>query len=305
MTLRRKGFAASLNWNLLKVFHQIVSANGITAASVALSRKQSTISHALKQLEDELGTRLCLRGPSGFKLTDEGQTLFEYCESIQRKIDEVPNKLDNLAEEIHGQLKLQTISNLVTRRLDRILLSYNKRYPFVELDISIVPWESISRAVLRNQVDIGIAPVSVMFPELRYDFLFSEIHRLYCSSEHHLCGQTITDFAQITNEPFVLTGNDEPEQLTKFRLQRGLGHQLAGISSHLEEAKRLTLIGAGICFLPEGYTVNEVEDGLLWPLTKAIKDLRLDIFIISHPQIPESLIRQYFIKEVMRTNSSH
>ena len=98
MTLTRTGFAASLNWNLLKIFHHIVSANGITAASVALSRKQSTISHALKQLEDELGMRLCLRGPSGFKLTDEGQILFEYCESIQRKIDELPSKLDNLAE---------------------------------------------------------------------------------------------------------------------------------------------------------------------------------------------------------------
>lgn len=303
MTLTRTGFASSLNWNLLKTFHQIVSANGITAASVALSRKQSTISHALKQLEDELGTRLCQRGPSGFKLTDEGQTLFEYCELIHGKIDEVPNKLDNLDEEIHGQLKLQMISNLISRRLDQILFNYNKRFPFVELDISIVPWESISKAVLRSQVDIGIAPVSVMLPELRYDFLFPEIHRLYCSSEHHLFGQTITDFTQIANEPFILTGNDEPEQLTKFRLQQGLGHRLAGMSSHLEEAKRLTLIGAGICFLPEGYTVNEVEDGLLWPLTNAIKELTLDIFIISHLQTPESRIRQYFIKEFMRTNS--
>ena len=188
-------------------------------------------------------------------MTEEGQILFEYCESIQGKIDEVPNKLDNLAEEIHGQLKLQTISNLVSPRLDRILLGYNKRYPFVELDISIVPWEGISKAVLRNQVDIGIAPVSVVFPELRYDFLFSEVHRLYCSNEHHLFGQTISDFSQITNEPFVLTGNDE------------------------------------------------VKDGLLWPLTKEIKDLMLDIYIISHPQIPESRIRQYFIKEFMRTDS--
>jgi DNA-binding transcriptional LysR family regulator len=303
MTLRRKGFATSLNWNLLKVFHQIVLANGITAASVLLLRKQSTISHQLKQLEDELGARLCLRGPSGFKLTDEGQALFEYCECIQTKIDEVPNKLNNLAEEIHGQLKLQTISNLVIQRFDQILLSYNRQYPFVELDISIVPWEGISKAVLRNQTDIGIAPVSVQFSDLRYDFLFSEVHRLYCSKEHHLFGQAITDFTQITNEPFVITGNDEPEQITKFRLKHGLGHRLAGISSHLEEAKRLTLIGAGICFLPEGFTVNEVKDGLLWPLTEVIKDLTLDIFIISHPQTPESLIRQYFIKEVIRTST--
>jgi len=303
MTLTRARFAASLNWNLLKTFYQIATAKGITAASVALSRKQSTISHALKQLEDELGARLCIRGPAGFKLTDEGQTLFEYCESILKTIDEIPNKLDNLAEEVHGKLKLQTISNLVSPRLDLILRNYNKKYPFVKLDINIVPWEGIARAVLRNQVDIGIAPISVKFGELRYDYLFSEIHCLYCSNTHRLSGQAIKNFSQVVNEPFVLTGNDEPEQLTKFRLKHNLGHQLAGISSHLEEAKRLTLIGAGICFLPEGYTVNEVEAGLLWPLTHAIEDLTLDIFIISHPRVPKSLIRQNFIKEVMLTAS--
>ncbi|MFT7672761.1 MAG: hypothetical protein ACI845_001171 [Gammaproteobacteria bacterium] len=60
-------------------------------------------------------------------------------------------------------------------------------------------------------IDYQVQEVS-MLPELRYDFLFPEIHRPYCGSEHHLFGKTITDFAQIANEPFVLTGNDEPEQ---------------------------------------------------------------------------------------------
>jgi len=300
MTLTRAKFSKSLNWNLLKTFHEIVISKGVTSASLAMSRKQSTISHSLKQLEDELGMRLCIRGPAGFKLTDEGQILFEYCDSIHKKINEIPNNLDNLSEEIHGQLKLQIISNIVCPTLDKILSDYNQQYPYIELDISIVPWEGISKAILRNQVDVGVAPATIKYPELRYDLLYRECQLAYCSNTHHLYGKKITDFTKLSQEKIVLTGNDEPEQLTKFRLKYNIGHHIAGISSHLEEAKRLTLIGAGICFLPEGFTETEENKGKLWPITEAVDELTLDIFIITHPQVPEHLTRQYFLNEVTK-----
>ncbi len=137
MTITRTKFARSLDWNLLKTFNEIAQAKGVTAASIVLSRKQSTISHSLKKLENELGVRLCIRGPAGFKLTDEGHLLIEYCHSIYSKVDEIPNKLDNLSEEIHGQLKIQMISNLVSPELDEIFSHYIRHYPYIEL-ISIL-----------------------------------------------------------------------------------------------------------------------------------------------------------------------
>lgn len=244
--------------------------------------------------------RLCIRGPAGFKLTDEGQILLEYCNTLFKKIDEIPNNLDNLSEEVHGRLKLQIISNIVCTTLDKIFFEYNQRHPYVELEINIVPWEGISKAVLRNEVDIGVAPASTKYLELRYDLLFRENHIAYCGRSHHLYGKTIHDCNELSQEKIILTGNDEPEQLTKFRLKYNIGHQIAGMSSQLEEAKRLTLIGAGICFLPEGLTEIEVKNEQLWPITDVIDELTLDIFTITHPQVPEHLYRQYFLNEVLK-----
>ena len=168
------------------------------------------------------------------------------------------------------------------------------------MDINIVPWEGISKAILRNEVDIGVAPISTKYSELRYDFLFRENHRAYCGKSHHLYGKIIHEFNDLSQEKIILTGNDEPEQLTKFRLKYNIGHEIAGMSSQLEEAKRLTLIGAGICFLPEGLTEIEVKNEQLWPITDVIDELTLDIFIITHPQVPEHLSRQYFLNEVLK-----
>ena len=275
-----------------------MTARGVTAASIALSRKQSTISHSLKKLESELGVRLCVRGPAGFKLTDEGQILYQYANTIFKEVDEIPNNLDHLSEEIHGQLKIQMISNIVYPTLDAIFSNYIGRYPYVELDIDIVPWEGISKALLRNSIDIGIAPISSRHKELEYNLLFKENHRAYCDSSHPLFGKIVEDFKQLSTYKFVLTGNDEPEKLTRFRLKHNLGHHTGGISSSLEEAKRLSLSGAGICFLPEGFTEKEVRLNQLWPLTNVMDELTLDIFIITHPRSPERLALQRFLNEV-------
>ena len=66
----------------------------------------------------------------------------------------------------------------------------------------------------------------------------------------------------------MLTGADEGDELTQFRLEHGLGRNIAGMSAHLEEAKRLAILGVGLCFLPEGYAQPDVDGGRLWPLLR-------------------------------------
>lgn len=303
MTIERVNFSKMLNWNLLKIFHEIVQAQGISSAAQQISRKQSTVSHALKRLEEELGVRLCTRGPSGFELTDEGQIVSEYCEAIFKNIGEIPNRIDNLEEDIHGQLNFQIISNIVCPELDNIFYSYNKSYPHVEFVVEIVPSEGIPQAILRNEIDIGIAPANIIYPELKYDFLFTENHRVYCGKSHPLFGKTIEDIGELANQKFILTGSDEPDQLTKLRLKYGLGHHIAGVSSHLEEAKRLTTIGSGLCFLPDCYAEKDVDKGELWPVTNVTDELALEIYVISFPQTQGHLIRQLFIDEVKSITS--
>ncbi len=302
MTVLRPGYASSLDWNLLKVFYEIAMARGISAAAIKLSRRQSTISHSLNRLETGLDVILCFRGPAGFELTDEGQILYEYCLDFFKQIDDIPNSLSNVAEEVRGTLKFEIISNIVCPRLDEIFHNYNQNFPFVNLEIDIVPWEGIPKSILRNHVDIGIAPANTRHPELKYDLLFKENHRVFCGKSHHLYGHTINDVNELASENFVLTGNDEPEQLTRFRMRNNLGNHTSGTSSHLEEAKRLTLIGAGICFLPEGFNELEIENGQLWSITPVLEELTLEIFIITHTQVPKRLARQFFLDEVLKSS---
>ena len=56
---------------------------------------------------------------------------------------------------------------------------------------------------------------------------------------------------------------------------------------HLDEAKRLTSLGIGICFLPEAFAAPDVAEGRLWPLLAAAEQPSMPIFVITNPPRPE------------------
>jgi len=147
-------------------------------------------------------------------------------------------------------------------------------------------------------MDIGVASAQTLRSDLHYDFLFDETHGPYCGINHPLYGKTFDDPSALASYPFVLTGADEPDMITAFRTEHGLGSQVAGLSEHLEEAKRLTMLGVGICFLPQAFAAPEVAAERLWPLLKEDKQPSIPIFVITNPRAPLKLARQMLLSEI-------
>lgn len=293
-------FCLDLDWNLLKIFHSIVDANGVSSAANALWRKQSTISLALQRLERNVGKKLCRRGPAGFALTEEGRILYECVSEVFAKVNRIPDSLDNASQELRGRLHLRTISNFVSTKFDKLLMSYKTRCPLVELHIEVAPWEAISLAVLRGEVDVGIAPVHVQYPELNYELMTREMHLMYCGKRHHLFGKTLEHVGELAQEPLILTGADEPDSLTYYRIRNGLGKRVAATTPNLEEAKRLAILGFGICLLPDRMVAADVKNGLLWPLTSKSLGSGCDVYAITNKHSPRRLVVDFFMEEVAR-----
>lgn len=301
MRAPRTRFSQDLDWNLLKVFNAIVEAGGISLAARALHRKQPAVSLALKRLETEVGARLCARGPGGFRLTDAGRKVAELAAALERGVAEVPPRLGDAAREVRGRVRLKLISNVVSPALDRALAAFHARFPEVEFAIEVGTWDAIGRALLRGEADIGLAPARFQHSQLRYDLLFHELHRPYCGRGHPLFGQRVRDPAALADQGFVLTGADEPDDLTKYRLRHGIGRRVAGLSEHLEEAKRLALAGVGICFLPEEFARAEVREKRLWPLTAGRQGPVMALYLITNPGASAHLACQLFLEELRRS----
>jgi DNA-binding transcriptional LysR family regulator len=210
----------------------------------------------------------------------------------------VPKRLGNLTEEVRGRISIQLISSLVCERFDAAITRFHDHHPRVEILIDLTTWDSVAAALLRDEIDIGIATAQTLRSDLEYNFLFDEIHGAYCGRGHHLYGKKFDHPSALEGEAFVLTGADEPDILTAYRTRHGLGLKVAGLSEHLDEAKRLTSLGIGICFLPEAFAAPDVEAGRLWPLLANAEQPCMPVFVITNPRAPSKLARHLLLAEI-------
>lgn len=273
-------FARNLDWNLLKVFHEIVSAGGITAASRALNKQQPTVSAALKRLEDHLGVTLCDRTARGIELNPAGRALFAACEDIHGAICRLPLDTATAAGTLAGAVAVRMISDLVSPEMDRATIAFHQQHPGVEIRFDIAPWRAVIDAVKAGEVDIGVACDSAPSEELRYESLLVEVQQLYCGPSHRLYGQPPRHPRDLVDEAFVLTGQDEPEDLEHFRRRFGLGRRAGGFAETLHEVKKLIELGIGVGFLP---TVVTQDGAPLWPLLPEALLPSYHVYLVTRP----------------------
>ena len=284
--LKSSRLLQNLDWNLLKVFSEIVRYGGISRAADAIARQQPAVSSALKRLEDHLGVVLCRRGPAGFELTDQGKILWEACGRIESELVLLPSKFDDIANELAIEVRVLMVSNLVSDQFDAAIAKFNHLYPRTELLISVAPCPDIEDSLIKNEAEIGVTPKMTPGDGLHYTRLYREQHVLVCSKEHQFYGRTFEDPAEVANEPFVLPHDNEAIPVQRYRERHGWGKRVAGQSADMNEVRRMVLAGLGIALLPQEFLEPDFRRGELCKLMAPSNETQDDIFVVAHPANP-------------------
>lgn len=79
----------------LLAFVTVIDTRSITLAAKRLNRVQSSISHRIRNLEDELDVTLLDRKTEGCTPTVQGQILYEYAQKILNLMDDCKNNISN------------------------------------------------------------------------------------------------------------------------------------------------------------------------------------------------------------------
>lgn len=80
----------------MKYFIEVVKQGGMTNASKSLYIAQPTISKAIKDIENEMGTPLFDRSKRHLILTDAGQIFYEKSKEIVALYDYLPSEMERL-----------------------------------------------------------------------------------------------------------------------------------------------------------------------------------------------------------------
>ena len=174
---------------LLRVFATIVKCGGFSAAQAALNAGQSTISEQMNHLETRLGVKLCQRGRSGFRLTEQGVAIHEATQRLLSAVETFCMDADVLKQRISGKLNLGIIDSTITDRdspLPRATQRFVSRGHDVHLSVYVGTPAELEERVLDNRLHLAIGHFPARIPGISYSPLYREALGLYCGRHHPL-----------------------------------------------------------------------------------------------------------------------
>lgn len=293
-------FASRVDWNLMRTFVDIVRAGGIGAAARQLNRQQPSISAALKRLEDHVGTTLLHRTATGVEMTAAGKAMMALCEDMLESARMMPHQIAQATRRVEGIVRIQIISGLVSAEFDEAIASFHRRNPAIHIEIRVSPWRQVLDALEQGEVEIGVGCDGNVRGSLMYEPMLVERQQLYCSRSNPYFGYRVSRLGELKDQGFVLTGEDEIEQITQVRRRYRLGTHVSGLAEDINEARRLIVHGVGIGFLPVPAAESEVAKGRLWPMLHADFEPSYDIFLLARYEQARDTATQLFWDEVLR-----
>lgn len=121
----------------LASFVHAVDLGSFSAAASHLGVSQPAVSHQVRALEKNLGTRLLNRTTRRLALTEAGERYYTYARDILETISEADSSVRSLDEQMKGRLAIGTSVGFTEAVLAEFLLDFKRRYPSLLLDLSL------------------------------------------------------------------------------------------------------------------------------------------------------------------------
>ena len=119
----------TLDSRQLHAFSALARRGSFTLAAKDLFLTQSAVSHAIKALEDDLGTRLVDRVGRRVLLTQAGEQFLRHTEKILREMETARAGLDTLSKWGHGRLRVGASTTACQHILPTVLREFRQSYP--------------------------------------------------------------------------------------------------------------------------------------------------------------------------------
>lgn len=276
-----------LDWNLLRTFVVIAEVKSITRAAERLNLKQPSVSNALRRLEDRVGRRLVERDATRFELTEVGRLIYEQSVEVFGSISQLPLLMRGISDDVTGHVMIATASHVVSPLFDCALAEFHRDYPRASITISVAASTEVTKQVRERRASFGICLVSQRDPALDYAMVYREFFGFFCGPRHRLYGKTGLTLADLRGEPSVSFQTDHISDALRpvalLRSEARLNADVVGVSSSLEEVRRMIVAGLGIGPLPLHVARRDVTDGMLWRLPPYDAPPAIDIFLLTNP----------------------
>jgi DNA-binding transcriptional LysR family regulator len=253
----------------LKVFCDLVETESFTKAAQINHVTQSAVSQQISALERIFKSLLVERSKKQFRLTREGQVLYDHSKEILQTYASLDSRLQELKHIISGTIRVATVYSIGLHILPPRLKQYMQSYPTVNLHVEYRRSNQVYEDVLSNIVDLGLVAYPVKNSELEIFALGKDPLVLVCHPQHPLAKHTSLKLKAIEGQNVASFEPDIPTRKAVDKILRDAGVSVKHVMEfdNVETVKRAVEIDSGIAILPQSSVAEEVRQQTLASVT--------------------------------------
>ncbi|QLQ20447.1 MAG: LysR family transcriptional regulator [Exiguobacterium profundum] len=237
----------------LQFFIAAAEAGSVSGAARALSISQSSVTEAIRALEDDLGVALFDRQARGLLITHKGSAFLRHARQILEDVAIARTAFRDEGEAMTGRLSLGVTSLVAGYVLSDILSRFRRAYPQVELSVIEDNGEYLQHLLIGGELDVAVLLTSSVKDRmaLHVETLLVSPYRLWLPLGHALAQQEAIALDELVGQPLIQLMVDEIEESTR-RLMGALAvkPQIAFRTRSVEAVRSLVATGAGLAILP-------------------------------------------------------
>jgi len=255
-----------LNLSQLQTFVMVVSEGSMTAAADKLFLTQPAVSQQMKNLEDELGVELVVRGSKSIKTTAQGEVLYEHAKKILSLAQAAEISIKSVGAQLRGQLRIGTLNTIGLHLMSPVVSRLLKFNPDFKIKVDYAKGEDLITSYEKGDLDVVVLPemeknYGKTFKDTASHILLKEEMWLVGSGKDEFYPSTVSmkDIAKI---PYVHFANEFPH------FDKMLAEKIGTVpavfeSSNVGTLKRVIESGLGIGFLPAHSVKKQIRGGRL------------------------------------------
>ncbi|WP_395606400.1 LysR family transcriptional regulator [Pseudomonas sp. B22129] len=277
-----------MNLRALRAFVEVVRQGGFSQAAEVVSLTQSTVSKAVKTLEEELGMPLLNRLGHKNELTAAGEIAYRRASVLLAESNDLIAEINDLRGLKRGQLRIGLPPVGCGVLFAAMFAAYRSRYPDIEIELTEYGSKKLRECLDAGEVDLAalLLPVDEGFD---YQPVRNEPLMAVLPLKHPLSRRKRIDFSDLADAPFILfeAGFALNAKILAACELKGVTPKVTARSGQIDFIVDLVAAGLGVAFLPRMLAHKHQHAGIaLIPLDEPHTDWHIALAWRASAHLP-------------------
>ena len=248
-----------------KIFSDLVETESFSRAAKLNAITQSAVSQQLRAMEKFFSILIIDRSQKQFRLTREGQKLYESAREILYLYDKLNSELQEMKKVISGTIHISTVYSIGLHELPPYVKAFLSKYPDVNIRVEYRRANNVYEDILTNSIELGLVAYPQKHKQLEFLPFHDDVLILVVSPEHQLADKKEVTLEEIADQKFIGFEPDIPTRKATDKIFREANIEMEPVMEfdNVETVKRAVEINAGIAILPQTTVTREEAQGLL------------------------------------------